>query len=488
MDFGSPLLLTAHPNPMEKNLQPPNSLLDTMYQEQLTFSHSLRLTTAKERVAKLERLHAAISAHEDELMQAMWEDFKKPSVEVKLTELAPLYMEIKYFKKNLSNWMRPKRVSNHFPFLLGKSVIHYEPKGVVLIIAPWNYPFYLALAPLIAAVAAGNAVTIKPSEFTPHTTKIIGKVIASTFAPEEVRVVEGGIEASQALLEQPFHHIFFTGSTPVGREIMKAAAKHLAGVTLELGGKSPAIIDESADLQTAAAKLMWGKFLNAGQTCIAPDYVLINKDMIEVFVAALGKAMETFKSKDETSSDMSAIVSERHYNRMRHLLQDATEKGAKILLGGHFDDENRRLSPTVISPVDSSMLVMQEEIFGPILPLVGVNHTQDAINYINAHDKPLALYVFSKNDFKINQILQQTSSGGSCINDVVVHITNPELPFGGINQSGFGNYHGLAGFKTFSHEKSVFHQFTRFNVNKMLYPPYGPQKQKLIKWLMRLIK
>lgn len=473
---------------METNIQPLALSFESLYQEQLTFSHSLRLTTAKERISKLERLHAAISAHEGELLQAMWADFKKPSVEVKLTELAPLYMEIKYFKKNLSKWMRPKRVSNHFPFLLGKSVIHYEPKGVVLIIAPWNYPFYLALAPLVAAVAAGNAVTIKPSEFTTHTAKIISKVIASAFAPEEVQVVEGGIEVSQALLEQPYHHIFFTGSTPVGREIMKAAAKHLAGVTLELGGKSPAIIDESADLQTAASKLMWGKFLNAGQTCIAPDYVLINKDMVDVFVTVLGNSLEAFQSKDKASSEMSAIVSERHYHRMRHLLQDATEKGAKILLGGHFDDENRRLSPTVITNVNSSMLVMQEEIFGPILPLVGVNHTQDAITYINMHDKPLALYVFSRNDFKVNQILQQTSSGGSCINDVVVHITNPELPFGGINQSGLGNYHGLAGFKAFSHEKSVFHQFTRFNVNKMLYPPYGPKKQKLITWLMRLIK
>lgn len=473
---------------MEHTLQSVDLTYSALYQKQLAYSHSLRLTTAKERIAKLERLHAAVSAHEEELILAMMADFKKPSVEVKLTELAPLYMEIKHFKKNLSKWMQPKKVSNHFPFLLGKSRIHYEPKGVVLIIAPWNYPFYLALAPLIAAVAAGNAVTIKPSEFTPHTAKVISKVIAAAFAPEEVHVVEGGVEVSQALLEQPFHHIFFTGSTAVGREIMKAAAKHLAGVTLELGGKSPAIIDESADLQAAAAKLMWGKFLNAGQTCIAPDYVLINKDMISVFVAELEKTLESFESKSKASVDMSAIVSERHYQRMRHLLQDATEKGAKILLGGHFDDENRRLSPTVVTNLSSDMLLLQEEIFGPILPLLGVNHTQDAIEYINAHDKPLALYVFSKNDFKINQILQQTSSGGSCINDVVVHITNPELPFGGINQSGLGNYHGLAGFKAFSHEKSVFHQFTRFNVNKMLYPPYGPQKHKLIKWLMKLIK
>jgi len=473
---------------MENTFQQIDLSYDSLYQQQLAFSHGLRLTTAKERIAKLERLHAAISAHEEELKQAMWADFKKPSIEVTLTELVPLYMEIKYFKKRLSKWMRPKSVSNHFPFLLGKSEIHYEPKGVVLIIAPWNYPFYLALAPLIAAVAAGNAVTIKPSEFTIHSAKIINKVISSAFPPEEVQVIEGGVEVSKALLDLPYHHIFFTGSTPVGREIMKAAAKHLAGITLELGGKSPAIIDESADLQAAAAKLMWGKFLNAGQTCIAPDYVLINKDMIGVFVSALENALENFECKDKPSSEMSALVSDRHYDRMRYLLNDATSKGAKILLGGHFDDENRRLSPTVISHVSNDMLLMQEEIFGPILPLVGVDHTQDAINHINAHDKPLALYVFSKNDFKIAQILQQTSSGGSCINDVVVHITNPELPFGGINQSGLGSYHGLAGFKTFSHEKSVFHQFTRFNVNKILYPPYGPKKQKLIKWLMRLIK
>jgi aldehyde dehydrogenase (NAD+) len=378
-------------------------------------------------------------------------------------------------------------VANSFPFLLGKSEVRLEPKGVCLIMAPWNYPFNLAISPLIAAIAAGNTVTIKPSEYTPHTSAYIRSLVARVFKPEEVYVVEGGIETAQALLSLPFHHIFFTGSTAVGKLVMKAAAQHLSGLTLELGGKSPAIIDESADLMDTARKLVWGKLLNAGQTCIAPDYVLVNNDMIPALVEKIKVALSEMQP---TQGDVAAIVSKRHFERMKALLADAQAKGAQVEIEGTTDEVALRFAPVVLSKVTDDMLLMQEEIFGPLLPIIGFQHSNEAIAYINAHDKPLALYIFSKNNYKTNQILQETSAGGTCVNDVVVHITNPNLPFGGVNHSGMGHYHGFAGFKTFSHERSVFHQFTGFglNVNRLLYPPYDQKKEKLIKWLMKLIK
>lgn len=461
--------------------------LQSIFNEQQSHALALRKTNAAYRLQKLATLQKAIEESETELKAALWSDFKKPEIEVKLTELAPTYLEFKHIRKELKSWMRPKKVSNSFPFLLGKSEVRLEPKGVCLIIAPWNYPFNLAISPLLAAIAAGNTVTIKPSEYTPHTSAYIRRLVAQVFEPQEVHVVEGGIETAQALLDLPFNHIFFTGSTAVGKLVMQAAAQHLSGLTLELGGKSPAIVDESADLMDTARKLVWGKLLNAGQTCIAPDYVLVNDAMIPKLVEKLRDALSEMQPKQV---DVAAIVSKRHFERMKALLADAQAKGAQVEIEGTTDEVALRFAPVVLSKVTDDMLLMQEEIFGPLLPIIGFQHSNEAIAYINAHDKPLALYIFSKNDYKTNQILQETSSGGTCVNDVVVHITNPNLPFGGVNHSGMGHYHGLAGFKTFSHERSVFHQFTGFglNVNRLLYPPYDQKKEKLIKWLMKLIK
>lgn len=472
------------------NVQPTEMLdFSTLYQQLRQKSEQLRSTTSHQRIEKLKALKAAVAAHESELEAAMFADFKKPKLEVQLTELGPFYMEIKHFIDSLHRWMKPVSVSSSFPFWLGKSQIRYEPKGVVLIIAPWNYPFNLALTPLIAAIAAGNAVVIKPSEFTPATSEVIRKIIAAVFSPDEVSVITGDAEIAKALLEQPFHHIFFTGSTAVGKEVMRAAANHLSGITLELGGKSPAIIDESADLKMTAEKLVWGKLLNAGQTCIAPDYVLVNQDMIPVVGQKLKDALDAmYGAEGKAHTDLPALVSRRHFERMQRLVLDAVEKGAEVLYGGKGDAESLRFEPTILSKVSDDMLVMQEEIFGPVLPIVGVAHIADAIRYINEHDKPLALYVFSNNSYKTEQILKQTSSGGSCINDLVVHIANPNLPFGGINHSGTGSYHGQYGFKAFSHERSVFYQFKRFNLNKMLYPPYNGSKNKVVKWLVKFMK
>lgn len=460
-----------------------------LFQQLRQRSEQLRTTTALQRIEKLKALKAAVAAHESELEAAMFADFKKPALEVQLTELGPFYMEIKHFVDSLHRWMKPISVSSSFPFWLGKSQIRYEPKGVVLIIAPWNYPFNLAMTPLIAALAAGNAVVIKPSEFTPATSEVIRKIIAAVFPPDEVSVVTGDAEVAKSLLKLPFHHIFFTGSTAVGKEVMRAAANHLSGITLELGGKSPAIVDESADLKMTAEKLVWGKLLNAGQTCIAPDYVLINQDMIPVISQKLTDALETmYGSEGKAHADFPALVSRRHFDRMQRLVEDAVEKGAEVIYGGKGDVETLRFEPTVLIKVSDDMLVMQEEIFGPVLPIVGIGHSADAIKYINEHDKPLALYIFSNNNYKTEQILQQTSSGGSCVNDLVVHIANPNLPFGGVNHSGSGSYHGQYGFKAFSHERSVFYQFKRFNLNKMLYPPYNGSKNKVVKWLVKFMK
>lgn len=471
---------------METNLIN-EQVLEAIFKQQQQYALKLRNTTAADRLQKLAALQKAIEESETALIAAMWADFKKPSVEVKLTELTPIYLEINHLKKELKSWMRPKRVSNSFPFLLGKSEIRLEPKGVCLIISPWNYPFNLAISPLIAAIAAGNAAIIKPSEYTPHTSGIIKSIISKVFKPEEIHVAEGGIEMSKALLDLPFNHIFFTGSTAVGKEVMRAAAQHLSGLTLELGGKSPALVDESADLTDTARKLVWGKLLNAGQTCIAPDYVLINDEMIAPLVGRIESALAEMQQKE---IDLTAIVSEKHFVRLLSLVDDAKSKGARVEVEGLVDAMNLRFSPVVLSGVTNEMHVMQEEIFGPILPIIGFQHSKEAIAYINAHDKPLALYIFSQNDFKTNQILQETSAGGTCVNDVVVHITNPNLPFGGVNQSGMGHYHGYAGFQAFSHERSVFYQFTAFglNVNRLLYPPYDKKKERLIRWLMKIIK
>ncbi|MFN3529548.1 MAG: aldehyde dehydrogenase family protein [Bacteroidia bacterium] len=447
-----------------------------------------RTSTAAQRIQLLKALKTEVEQHEDALIHALYADFKKPAEEVKLTELAPFYMEINHTIKHLHRWMKPKAVANHFPFLLGKSQIQYQAKGNVLVIAPWNYPFQLSMNPLVTAIAAGNTVMLKPSEFTPNTSKLIAEIIHKVFDPAQVRVYLGDAEMSKRLLKLPFNHIFFTGSPAVGREVMRAAATHLADITLELGGKSPVFIDESADLLSTAEKLVWGKLLNGGQTCIAPDYVLVNDAMIPALTDALKTAINTQYGTTNLNQQQAAVISLRHYQRLKSLLHEALEQGAQLVTGGQFDDETLRIAPTIISGVNDQMRIMHEEIFGPILPVVGVKHSQEAVHYINDHPKPLALYIFSRNDYKNRQILAQTSSGGSCINDLVVHITNPDLPFGGINQSGIGHYHGEAGFRTFSHSRSVFSQFNWFNINRFIYPPYTPTKSKLIAWLLKIIK
>jgi len=457
--------------------------------------HALRLQsirqrgdTLQERLQRLRLLHRAVQKTEAELIEAMQADFQKPATEVVLTELVPFYTEIKHQQRHLKKWMRPRRVASSLTTLAGRSTIQSEPRGTCLILAPWNYPFNLSVIPLATALAAGNTVMLKPSELAPHTSSVIARMVASSLPAEIATVVEGDADTARALLNLPFDHIFFTGSTRVGKLVMEAASRHLSSVTLELGGKSPVFVDESANLPDTARKLVWGKWLNAGQTCIAPDYVLINKRMMPALLEELRRALDEFTSDSEPTAHYCAMVSDVHARRMEQLVESAEEAGAKVEWGGKREADTRRMPPTVLTQVHRGMAVMQEEIFGPILPLVGVEHMEEAIEFINADAKPLALYVFSRNPHKTEEILRRTSAGNCCVNDVIVQISNPNLPFGGVNHSGMGQYHGEAGFHTFTHQKSVYRQPLWLNANRFLYPPYTDQKSRLARWLLEKLR
>jgi aldehyde dehydrogenase (NAD+) len=443
-----------------------------------------RSDSLDDRLRRLELLHQAVVKYEPQIIEAMKADFQKPETEVVLTELAPFYTEIKHQKRHLKRWMRPRRVSSSITTLLGQSWVQTEPRGTCLILAPWNYPFNLSAIPLATALAAGNTVLLKPSELAPHTAAVIAQLVASCLPPEVAKVIEGDADTARALLELPFDHIFFTGSTRVGKLVMEAASRHLSSVTLELGGKSPAYVDESADLADTARKLVWGKWLNGGQTCIAPDYVLVNHRMLPALLAALRTASEEFGSVDASGDHFCAMVSEHHAQRMQALVASSVAAGARVEWGGSLIPQTRRMPPTVISHVHRGMSVMQEEIFGPILPIVGIEHLNEAIDFINSDAKPLALYVFSRNTHKTAEFLKRTSAGNCCVNDVIVQISNPNLPFGGVNHSGMGHYHGEAGFLTFSHQKSIYKQALWLNVNRYLYPPYTGRKARLARWLL----
>jgi aldehyde dehydrogenase (NAD+) len=370
-----------------------------------------------------------------------------------------------------------------------RSWIQYEPKGVVLIVGPWNYPFQLVIAPLVAAIAAGNCVICKPSELTEHTSALLAELIGAVFSENEVAVVQGGPAETQRLLALPFDHFFFTGSTRVGRIVAEAAAKHLASTTLELGGKSPAVIDDSADLPTTANRLVWGKFVNAGQTCIAPDYVLVSEARRDALVDELRRAITAMygASNDDRrkSADLCRVINTRNFDRLKKMLDDTVSGGARIEVGGASDAAERYIEPTVLSHVSPDAPVMAEEIFGPILPILTYGKLDDVPPLITARDKPLALYIFAEDQRAIDTVLHNTTAGGTCINNAMIHFANPNLPFGGVGPSGTGSYHGIHGFKAFSHERAVLQQ-GRVDILKTVYPPYGPKVTKMVKWMFKL--
>lgn len=443
-------------------------------------SWHLRSEPINNRIQKLNKLQSAISAYEAEIIQALAKDFKKSAAETLLTEIFPVQQEIKFAIKHLPEWTRRQKVSAPIILFGTQNFIQYEPRGTVLIISPWNYPFQLALAPIVAAVSAGNNLILKPSEFTPATNQIVKKIIQDCFTPDEAMVIEGEVEITTQLLELPFDHIFFTGSTPVGKIVMAAAAKNLASVTLELGGKSPTIVDATADLELAAQKIAWGKSVNAGQTCVAPDYIFAHYSIANKLKERIYFYHRQMYPDAIHNPDYAAIISERHYQRLLDMTSTLpTEKDQDII-----STDKIPLQIFVNPPSDSK--IMSEEIFGPLLPMITYENIHEVITKIRNQPKPLALYIFTEDSQIEETILEQTSSGGVLINDTLLHLGNHYLPFGGVGPSGLGNYHGIHGFKAFSHEKSVMRQSYLGRFLKVIYAPYTPFKEKLIRLLSKL--
>lgn len=437
-------------------------------------------TTAVERKAKLSKLYDAIIAYRPQIKEALYKDYRKHPTETDMTEVYPTTTEIKDAKRNVARWMRPEKVSTPMSLLGTSSYIRYEPKGVVLIIAPWNFPFYLTIGPLVSAIAAGNTIILKPSEMTPHTSALMKKILTELFAENEIAVVEGGVETSKALLDLPFNHIFFTGAPSIGKIVMRAAAEHLCSVTLELGGQSPTIVDETADIDTAARRIAWGKFMNNGQVCIAPDHVFVHASKKEKFLAKVREYLKTFYTKDPASEkSYSRMVNQRHFERVKGYVEDAVLKGAKTEIGGRMNAADNFIEPTVMTNVSPDSALAENEIFGPVLPVYEFTDLQKVIDKINAGEKPLALYIYSKKKRNIQRIINNTRAGGTCINQSTIHSFNTELPFGGSNNSGIGKAHGRFGFEAFSEQRGVLRQYVP-NAVDLLMPPYTDFKQKLV--------
>ncbi|MEM1323925.1 MAG: aldehyde dehydrogenase family protein [Bacteroidota bacterium] len=463
--------------------------IQRLFELQTANQYRVAAQTAKERRAKIKALQRAVEkTYRKEIHAAAYADYRKSAAEVDATEVYGVVSDCRFALSNLGHWMRRKPVGTPLPLLGSKSYIHYEPKGVVLIISPWNFPLLLTFGPLISAIAAGNCVILKPSEMTPNMSALMKRIIGELFDESEVALIEGSIPETTALLELPFNHIFFTGSPQVGKIVMAAAAKHLCSVTLELGGKSPTIIDQSANLNAAAERVAWAKFLNNGQICIAPDYVLIHESRKEEFIAKVKKKVEEFYGGNvKQSPDYCRIVNDRHYRRIKSYVEDALDKNAVVAMGGELDDTENYIEPTVLTNISMDSRIMEEEIFGPVLPILTFKNREEVIEIINAKEKPLALYIYSSKKKNIQYFLHNTRAGGTVINHSTIHFNNHHLPFGGVNNSGIGKGHGYRGFEAFSNERGVLQQVFPFSSIKLFMPPYNRFTRWVIdfavKWL-----
>ncbi len=418
-----------------------------------------------------------VKERESEIENAIQQDLGRPALEIYASETALVASEVALTRKHLRSWAKPQRVPTSMVAQPGKSRIYHDPLGVVLIIGPWNYPLQLVLAPLVGAIAAGNCAIVKPSEVAPTISELLAAQLPEYVDPECVKVVQGGVEETTELLAQQFDYIFYTGNGSVGRIVMEAAAKHLTPVTLELGGKSPCLVDQQADLDVAAKRIVWGKFYNAGQTCVAPDYVLVHKAVEEGLLSRLKETVEAFYGGDPRKSpDYGRIVNARHHRRLMKLLPGS----GTIVTGGAADEEARYIAPTILRDVPESAPIMADEIFGPILPVIAVNDMEQAIAFVNHRPKPLALYLFSSDPLVQQSVLERTTAGGVTVNHALLHLAVPALPFGGVGPSGMGAYHGRASFETFSHKKSVLVKPTWFDPS-FFYPPYTPFKKKIVR-------
>lgn len=462
-----------------------------IFSQQKKKAVEMRSRPIDDRINTLKRLKLLLEKYRQEIRDAVYQDFRKPALEADLSETYVVISEIRHAIKHLKSWARPKSVSGNITYFGTSSKVQYEPKGVCLVIAPWNYPVNLLLGPAVSAIAAGNTAILKPSEITAHTSALMKKLINDNFPADELFVIEGGVDETQALLSLPFNHIFFTGGTAIGKVVMKAAAENLASVTLELGGKSPAIVDQSADLKDAAEKIAWGKWVNNGQTCIAPDYVLVHPSKKDKFIKYLKSSIDTLyptgKNQLKEVEDYSRVVSDKHFGRLSDMINDAVQSGAKVEHGGQSDVGERLIEPTVLSNLRDDSKLLQKEIFGPILPIVECESLDQAIDYINKNEKPLSLYVFAKDNSVTQRVLNKTSSGSACINDCVLQFMQPNLPFGGVNHSGIGKAHGEFGFIEFSNQKAVLKQRIGLTSAKSLYPPYTGVKQKMVDFMMKYV-
>jgi len=456
--------------------------IDDLFKAQQVHALELRKSSYRDRLQKLKRFEEVFLKHRENLYAAAHKDYKKTEAEVDLTEILPIIGELNHTRKHLKKWLKPKKVRPTLTTLGTSAKIVKEPKGVCLVVSPWNYPYNLSFGPMITAIAAGNTVMIKPSEMTPHMSAAIRDLVEEAFEPHEVAVIEGEIETSVHLTSKPFDHIFFTGSPAVGKIVMGAAAKHLTSVTLELGGKSPTIVDETANLKKAARNIAWGKFTNNGQTCIAPDYLFVHKSIKDSFLNELSEQIQSIYGKTEdivSNPDYCRIVNQRHHQRINHLLNDAKAHKAELVTGGYVEEGSNLISPTVLKNIEPESQIFEEEIFGPLLPVMSYENLQSAIDYVNERPKPLALYIYSKDKNAINKVITETSSGGACVNHNMIQFGHLNVPFGGVNNSGIGSSHGEHGFNEFVHKRSVVQD--HFSATHMFYPPYTPKVKKMIK-------
>ena len=452
-----------------------------MLKEHKEYFHNGLTRDINFRITQLKKLKDAIKKHEKNILEALYKDLRKSEFEAYSTEIGFVLDSIGHMIKNLKSWAKPVKVKTPIHQFPSRTYVMYEPYGTVLIVGPFNYPFQLVIEPLIGAMAAGNCAIIKPSESTPAISALIKKLIEETFNKEYIRVVEGEREITSALINSPFDYIFFTGSVLVGRIVMEAAAKNLVPVTLELGGKSPTIVDKTANLHTAAKRIMWGKLMNTGQTCIAPDYLLVHKDIKEQLLICLKKAIIDFYGSDTSKSkDYGRIVNAKQFDRLASIIN---RDKSKIVYGGSYNREDLYIEPTLIANAAWQDASMEDEIFGPILPILEYDDLNEAIKMINERPKPLALYLFTEDASVEHKVLNSISFGGGCVNDTISHAASPHMPFGGVGSSGIGGYHGEESFKTFSHRKSILKKSTTFNMN-IIFPPYK-NKVNLVRKLLK---
>ena len=444
--------------------------------------------TAGERIQALQTLESLLLANIDAFCAAIHQDFRARSAqETRLLEIFPALEAIRHARRHLRRWMKPQRRATGLWFLPGRSRVMFQPLGLVGIVVPWNYPVYLAIGPVVSALAAGNRILVKMSEAAPATGELFESLVARHFDPQVLSVVNGGADVARAFVSLPFDHLLFTGSTEVGRHVMRAAAEHLTPVTLELGGKSPAIVGRHIAIEEAADRILFGKCLNAGQTCIAPDYALVPEERAEDFVRAAAAAVAALYPRLADNPDYTAIVNDHHRERLRGYLDDARAKGARVIElnpASEDFDASPKMAPHIVTGLTGDMRLMQDEIFGPILPVVTYRTLDEALAFVNARARPLALYVFDHDRESIDRVLTQTTSGGVTVNETILHIAQDDLPFGGVGASGMGEYHGRAGFETFSKRKAVFFQ-SRLNGMKLFRPPYGRRFEALARFLLR---